>query len=503
MNCSTTRMWPYAVILYAGLAAALMAWGHPVSVWSGALLTVPLVVLSLRNAWVGWLAIFPLVFGIRPAPPVIGIQEIMFALLIAATMIRSLTIQWQQGGRQAFLHDYFLPVLVCTGLIGVNLAVALTNGVPFVDWARGLIPFAFICIALPLAYELKQMPERMYELIGALAALYILFTGHVVLVFLAKTLYQPYWLIGTGESAVRIGATQLAAYPDAIGPMQDRVTMLLPRSTDALLPTGMVIAAIAAIRLPTHRSAFIAWSIAMLGLTAILVTYTRSMLLSALLVLFIYVVVSIVLWRTHLLRTAVVLSGLALGGMAVIYSTGIDNIWMNRMGALTASSSSSTGTAKIAGVNQTSDVAEATSAADINVTTRLEEIRIAWQSFLDHPVAGTGLGAKHPMQFYGEQGVIKQQVAYIHNWLFYFLMATGVIGAIAYASLLLTPVLRGWLGLRNEPAILTILRAGILTLTVYALFFAVFRLISFNILLAAIWAVLLALQAHQQNKETA
>lgn len=499
MNCSTNRKWSYAIILYAGLAAALMAWGHPVSVWSGALLTVLLIVLSMRNAWVGWLAIFPLVFGIRPAPPAIGIQEIMFALLIAVTMMRSLVNQWQQGGKQAFLQDYFLPVLVCIGLVGINLAVALTNGVPFVDWARGLIPFAFICMALPLAYELKQMPERLYELIGALATLYILFTGHVVLVFLAKALYQPYWLIETGESAIRIGAAQLAAYPDAIGPMQDRVTMLLPRSTDALLPTGMVIAAIAAIRLPTHRFAFIAWAIALLGLTAILVTYTRSMLLSALLVLFIYAVLSVVLWRTHLLRTAVVLSGLALGGVAVIYSTGIDNIWINRMGALTAS----TGTAKMANVNQTSDAAEATGAADINVTTRLEEIRIAWQSFLDHPITGTGLGAKHPMQFYGEQGVIKQQVAYIHNWLFYFLMATGVIGAMAYASLLLTPALRGWLRLRNEPAIQTILRAGVLTLTVYALFFAVFRLISFNILLAAIWAVLLAVQAHQKNKETA
>ena len=128
-----------------------------------------------------------------------------------------------------------------------------------------------------------------------------------------------------------------------------------------------------------------------------------------------------------------------------------------------------------------------------SVTTRVEEYRIAWERFMQSPVLGNGLGGKHAIQFHAPGGWVQQHVAYIHNWPFYFLMTTGVAGFLAYAWVLLAPVfVRPRAGSRWHLA-LTVLRAAILTMALYGLFFAVFRLITFNLLLAAAWGVILAM----------
>lgn len=79
---------------------------------------------------------------------------------------------------------------------------------------------------------------------------------------------------------------------------------------------------------------------------------------------------------------------------------------------------------------------------DANVTTRLEGYAIAWRYFLEAPLAGKGLGVKHEMEF-------------------------------------------------------------ILLLAIYALFFAVFRLTSFNLLLAAAWGIALAARYRDEDCQCA
>jgi hypothetical protein len=46
--------------------------------------------------------------------------------------------------------------------------------------------------------------------------------------------------------------------------------------------------------------------------------------------------------------------------------------------------------------------------------------------------------------------------------------------------------------IRHDGMAFAVLRAAILTMAIYGLFFAVFRLITFNLLLAAAWGVVLA-----------
>ena len=66
-------------------------------------------------------------------------------------------------------------------------------------------------------------------------------------------------------------------------------------------------------------------------------------------------------------------------------------------------------------------------------------------------------------------------------------MATGGIGFLAYTWVLLAPAFIWPRSIRHERLEFTMLRAVVLTMAIYGLFFAVFRLITFNFLLAAAW----------------
>lgn len=91
-------------------------------------------------------------------------------------------------------------------------------------------------------------------------------------------------------------------------------------------------------------------------------------------------------------------------------------------------------------------------------------------------------------------------VAYIHNWPLYMLMVGGLLGFLVYSLVIAGPVLYRLTSLRSESAHLTVVRAAVMTLAVYGLFFAVFRLISFNLLLAAAWGVVFAHKWSRENR---
>jgi len=91
-----------------------------------------------------------------------------------------------------------------------------------------------------------------------------------------------------------------------------------------------------------------------------------------------------------------------------------------------------------------------------------------------------------------EGNVIEREVGYIHNWLLYMLMVSGLVGIAYYAVVLCAPFLLSLIG-SEMPLIVRVLLAGTITfMVVYGLFFAVFRLIPFNLLLAVVWGQTLA-----------
>lgn len=465
MTSQETRVTQLIVIAGATLSAVLLAWeSSPSVVWLGAGLTLPLMFQAARSSWLGLLALFSLAFAIRPAPPAIGVQETVFAVLAGIVMVRSLTEGILAGGWRYVAQRYGRPLAIGGLLAVANLTVALSLGVSLGDWLRGVVPFLFLVLAMPLAQALEVRPERLHWLGWGVVSLIVLMAGHVVLYFLWHGLNNPYWMTVEG---MRIDADLLSAYPNASGPIYERVTMHLTRATDALLPAGLVMAVAIAIRTRDMYISSVASLVAFLSLAAILMTYTRSMALAAACVLFVFILAVAIYWRYALPSLLKLIVVLVVCGGVLVFALGIESIWIYRVGQL-------------GGVD------------DDNVTTRLEEIQIAWQHFLAHPLLGNGLGAKHAMRFYGPGGVVEQQVAYIHNWLFYALMAGGAIGFIAYAWVLLTPVTWHWRSIREESPALTAIRNGVLVLAVYGLMFAVFRLITFNLLLAAAWGVMLA-----------
>lgn len=130
---------------------------------------------------------------------------------------------------------------------------------------------------------------------------------------------------------------------------------------------------------------------------------------------------------------------------------------------------------------------------DANVTARLEEYMIAWRMFKANPWLGQGLGVKHTMLMdngYSDANgpvILEKRVAYIHNWLLYSLMVGGILGTICTVAILFGPALvvmhRGFSVDQRIMVISTIALLGS-----YSLFFVVFRLLTFNVLLATIWA---------------
>ena len=72
--------------------------------------------------------------------------------------------------------------------------------------------------------------------------------------------------------------------------------------------------------------------------------------------------------------------------------------------------------------------------------------------------------------------IIEVFVGYVHNWVMYMLMTGGVVGLIAYTTVLLGPAKMALKYSHRDNEVL----ASVAVLSLYALFFAVFRLIPFQ-----------------------
>jgi O-antigen ligase len=251
-----------------------------------------------------------------------------------------------------------------------------------------------------------------------------------------------------------------------------------------------------------------------MALPTILVTYTRSMLLSPLLVIAAICAYVAVYRRDRLKRAIVLLAAFSVYGIIVIEALGLELAWLNRgamlfealklqvltlINSVAAKFGESHPLAATVwqpfavAPNAMTSVPSSAHVVDDNVSTRIDEYRVAWKMFLDHPAIGNGLGAKHAMSFVRSLGdVLHQNVAYVHNWPLYTLMAAGLVGFVAYAFLLIRPVAYRYATPRLAGSTGVALRSGLSTLAIYALFFAVVRLITFNLLVAAAWGVFLA-----------
>jgi len=488
------QMPPWAIITGASIAASLLVQEAGGLFVAGIAAAVVIVLLALFSPWFGLLALFPMAFSIRPTPPSIGIQEALFVVLLAVVFVGALVRGLKNNGIGSLFRVFKWFVLSTCGLLAINLVVAQLNQVPLAEWFRGVLPFLFIFALVPFAILLGNDQERHFWFGCSVAALIAMMTGYVVVYYFANTLWQPYWNLTVDGEILRVSKEVALEHPDsAYGPLLDRITMRVQRSTDAILPIGMVLGFVVAVWARDVKGTLLGACLSLISMAAILTTFTRSMLSSAILVLGIFVIFVLVFHRDRLLKMLCLMFCLFAAGLAFVFGTGMENIWIGRISWLV----DSVGTLfrhkfLVALTELPVAVPELPAAApdkvDANVSTRLEEYRIAWQMFLEHPLLGNGLGAKHEMRWeIGEGQSISQLVGYVHNWPLYCLMVGGVTGLFAYLVTLLGPVFSGLTSLKMVSKEKIIICLVILTMAVYGLFFAVFRLVTFNLILAAAW----------------
>ncbi|WP_225609841.1 O-antigen ligase family protein [Pseudomonas sp. PDM02] len=534
-----------AAIIIAALTAIGLTQENDTILFMAAAGMASVIIMAVFSPWLGMLTLFPLALALPPAPTTVGLQEFSFAVLLIVITTGTFIECLRSPAARPHLKLWGLTILAVSTAITINLAVALNNNIPLRDWTRGIIPFLFMLNFLPVAVLIGKDGNRIRWIGISIATSIFMLAGFIIFYYFHNDIWRPYWLLSVDDQALRIPEAVASEYADAIGPMRDRITMSIAQATDALLPVGLVIGVTLASLAQPKAAATTGLLMALSCMIAILITFTRSMLLSSLLAMFIFLVYLIVYRKEVLPKFITTLTALGAAGLIFIYSTGIQDIWIGRMSQLialptselnitpvdtavepdalistttlstpeqnisteTTPNDTSTFEAPPAPDNYHSIQPEAPSGnkttKDFNISARMDEYKIAWEMFVPRPIMGNGLGVKHEMRWETSDNVSEaKQVAYVHNWPFYMLMVGGLSGLLVYSALLFGPVIFKLSSIRSEPIHWTLIRMAILTMAIYGAFFAVFRLITFNLLLAVIWGIIVTqvLIDRQKNK---
>lgn len=528
-----TRIKNSAAIIIAALTAIGLTQENDTILFMAAAGMTAVIIMAVFSPWLGMLTLFPLAFALPPAPATVGLQEFSFAVLLAVITTGTFIECRRAPIARPLLKLCGLTLLAVSTAITINLTVALNNNIPLRDWIRGIIPFLFILNFLPVAVLTGKDENRIRWIGVSIATSIFMLAGFIIFHYFHNDIWRPYWLLTVDDQALRIPEAVASEYADAIGPMRDRITMSIAQATDALLPVGLVVGVTLASLAKPKAAATTGLLMALSCMIAILITFTRSMLLSSILAILIFLFYLIVYRKKVLPKFITILTTLSATGLIFIYSTGIQDIWIGRMSQLTAVPASESNTRPINNIvepdafvstettpNDTSTFeappapdnyhsiqpkvpSDNKTTKDFNISARMDEYKIAWKMFVPRPIMGNGLGVKHEMRWETTDNVSEaKQVAYVHNWPFYMLMVGGLSGLLVYSALLFGPVIFKLSSIRSEPIHWTLIRMAILTMAIYGAFFAVFRLITFNLLLAVIWGIIVTqvLIDRQKNK---
>jgi len=432
-----------------------------------------LMIAALFNPAIGLVSLFPVLYILPSAPTVLGWPEISFAALL---LISSLSTVVHHSRELVNLFITKSNVVIWLGLVltGANYWVAMRHDIPISDWIRGIVPFLFIYFTIIFFLVLKSDRVFKYFFVMSIAVTALLFSFRVIETYVSNSLWEPSSYIFEYGKWVHIPLEKLANYDaGSVYNFPIRVTILLQQSTDVLVPIGVVWGVIGAVLLSKKKQRIFFGLLAVTSLIAIILTYTRSMLLSAGIVVFFSGLFFLYLGWPFIKRYLIMLCILGVLAIVSIKITGLEEVYKNRFNQLT---------------NVTVNNDNVT-VKDDNLTARLEEYKIAWDMFLEAPILGKGLGIKHEMNFsagFGE--ILKQKVAYVHNWVFYFLMVSGVAGFVYYSIILGGPALIALFSSDASVFFRMTILGTVGFMAIYGLFFAVFRLIPFNLLLATILA---------------
>jgi O-antigen ligase len=298
-------------------------------------------------------------------------------------------------------------------------------------------------------------------------------------IFFVENFDKVYWTEGTSTNKI-FDISLLSDLSEASGPFRDRITMRISQATSSLLPLGLVLFSL--INLFCKNKIIAIWSSSMIciSLFTILETLTRSMLASAIVPIALSIAWLLINHTKSFRKKIVFLLVPVIFTIILMNIFNLEKLWLGRTISLL-------NTFKYSENNDSEYYAkgEQKHVKDENAMVRLLEYKIALDIFKSKPLFGAGIGIQHDIAFQvNENQFLKQKVGYFHNWIFYWLMVGGVVGLLFYLFVLFAPL---WYILNLDKQFMNykfILSSLIITMSLYSCFFAVFRLLEFNLILA-------------------
>ena len=406
----------------------------------GVLLSLPIIILVIKNIKVGIYLLLCILFFTDPAPVTIGIKEIayiaLFGLVFFSFILKKLLSKVASKGND---NIYRLLTLYLAILIS-SFFISYYNGIILNDWIRGIIPFLNLFMFYVIIDEFRDT-EQLAKLVNIFVV--------VAIAFAFKTYYYYF------QSGIFLG---------------NRATY---NNSSATIPYPMAASIVFFCKMVFYKQKKLINGLIFIFLIgSVVVTLTRSMILSVILSLFIlaYVIlinrdfkklVKPIILTTILIVFAILLLQYQGINIAVILQSVVDRF-----------------------------LSMLSKGQDLNISLRQQENVLSFQEFAKHPILGHGIGYKfNPL--YIEYG--GEKVGYTHNSILYLMVTTGMVGVLAYFSLFISSFyafMKCFKAFNQDvEKIMSLSFLGIaIMIFIYALFFATLRSNETNILLSMIFA---------------
>ena len=450
--------------------------------WLSFLITVFLLPLILVNIFKkglsGLYSFVILLASLNPIPNSLDLPVIVFLIICL-----SITVKFFIDISNIYLKNilnypetYILLIFLLILLL--NFLVAHKNEINFSDWIRGVLPFLFIYIYFFCVRYLQKYEDITLTIVSIVISGAILITKGLY-IFISEKLwlpkeyiYVPYidsWVKAENEGDL----------------FWQRITVLYPQATDVIyiicffiLTTFLVFS--------DSKKRWILLPMIYGNFFIMIISYSRSFIISIIIGFFVLITL-FTLIKKDLNKVKAFLIAFLITAVTVILTVEILNLapFKNRFYLFALSIKETLST------KENLSTKETLSTKDPNIFSRIEEIKIAFKMFKESPIIGKGFGVKHEIYYDIGFGKLKKFTKqYIHNWFFYFLMTTGIIGTLLYSSIYLMPLcklLKQFILSQEVKSlyfyynVITII--SIFLLNFYSQMFASFRLIGYNILI--------------------
>lgn len=396
------------------------------------LLSVTILFIKFVKNYYPYFSILVLFFATEffmdPVPTEINVVNVLFALMTFAIII-SVIVNIQDIS----LKDPAILVLLAIIFFYCCLLIVavLFKQIPIVDSIRAIIPFCFVLIFFPLYLFLKKGYLNEEKVLFSFVLWGILYSINNLYLFIHNAL--------EGMTLYR------------------RITLLDP-NTNSPLPLFVAIISFKIIfdkKKIIFKKMYPWYFIFILSVLGIIVTQTRSMIISLLITMVLIALYYLLQKRWTKLFKIFKLSAFVsfVFSIFLFTSESLSNLFNS---ILLRFSRFATG--------------------DDNVSDRIDEYISAYRLFSENPLFGGGLG----IRFSAHDGVI---VNYIHNSFLYFLANTGLLGITVIGVFILLTL---YWAFKSKNEMIITFAFGLIGILVFSLFFATFKWFSQNMIIGIV-----------------